>query len=868
MACQYLIDQALIQFWSSPRQDVQHVIEPERITRLNGAWNTVEVLFDRYPLPEPNVRFHVYQVGQLYPTLLGLFPVQNQWVSLAENCNRLKMMVNIYSDKGIEMPRFSTWYMVTKDRNLLLAVKEQPNIDIDLNQEKLYFRVYSGAWFKGDNVLDMNEYVRVTGKEIKIPREISELKDEYERIRRPAQGLPLLYVNGRKTNVLNLSELKIGDCVEWVEDTSIYRYVEFNIENLPTFVSTRDDMRKYLLHYRLTENQGVRIESNDDVDFYIVRKDPEGQNPAITGFYYHRNKEEAVRNVTHRDFSLSTHYVGEFTKQETPRYFEDKSMKGWTVQMYIRKSGFMDRGIPFVHERLRELYKLPDNYLVKALLGIDSVVEEWKAAHLENSPYVRIMGWPDYSLEQRMVEDAFGYNAVTKLVGDTPSKVEAHSGRNVVNLPYMLQSYSSGFEYDEYGRLTSYHSHASGLRYLPRESNTQVVEMIGGYASHGLDETFNQVVSHWQKNFNYRFYRKAKTVDARWEDVTGEGVYEIDEENGQVRWLHDMNAYDCIVRSDKNILIQEEEFVMTHDLINIPFYSIQNRDGIAKKYLLEVPLLEVDVFLNGYSLVEGVDYHVDGNRVVIINKKHLNQPTTTQRQKVLIRSYGFPDKDFLREPKDDVGFVRYGVLSRNNRFDLRDDRVMRMTVGGRLIHRDDLRFSENDSSVGLRWDLEGQPYEIKDILVPFRDLIEQDHYQFRKRSQETDRRVSDYMSRFLVDKPKNHAQAIPDRWPVFSPYFSAVYNTFKRGKFKLSDIQRHYDDDFIRTYLAGFEDLLRVDPTQVDTSADEEFVIIHPTPYNTVIEIDVWLYAFLERVIKVMLNGRIDMTPFFRISNG
>ena len=58
------------------------------------------------------------------------------------------MIVNVYSDKGIEMPRFECWYLTTPDRNLLIAVKDQGElIDFDLNVEKLYLRVYSNAYF-------------------------------------------------------------------------------------------------------------------------------------------------------------------------------------------------------------------------------------------------------------------------------------------------------------------------------------------------------------------------------------------------------------------------------------------------------------------------------------------------------------------------------------------------------------------------------------------------------------------------------------------------------------------------------------------------------------------------------------------------
>lgn len=866
MSCNYLIDQALKRIWSSPRQDVQSIVKPKRISRENGVWNSVDVLYDRYVLPLKNTKFHVYQVGQLYPTLLGLFPKQDEWMTLADNSTRLKMHVNVYSDKGIEMPRLTTWYLVTPDRNLLLAVKVQDHIDIDLDKEPLYLRVYSGAWFKGDFINDMNEYVRVGGGEVKTVSDGAVLKSTYESLRKAGLGVPLLYVNGRKTDTFKVADLRIGDVVEWVEDTSVYRYVEFPVLGLPTFDSIRDSMRKYLLHYQLPKGLSVDLEYHDDVDFYVVRKDPSGATQHYTGFYYHRNREESVRNVTHRDYSLSTEYVGQYTKQDLPQWSEDKSLTGWTVQVYIRKNGFTGKGTSFVHNRVKELYKLPDVYIVRALTGIDSVVPEWTAANLENSAYTRVMGWLDYNLDAKMVEDAFGYNAISVMVGDTPSKVTTFSGQRVVELPLVLRRYSTGFEYDGNGLLIGYHSHLEGDRYVVRDNRTQLVEMLGGYGSEFLDESYNREYSHWAPEFNYRLYRREKG-STQWVDVSDTDVYLLDKKNKRFRWLHDMSAYDCVVRSDKNILVQTENLVMRDGVLVVPMTYLSNRSGIATRHLLEFPSREVDVFLNGYSLVEGVDYYVDGTRVCIVNKKHLKQPANTETQRVVIRSYGFTGKDFKREEKDDVGFVRYGRLSRNNRFDLRDDRVMRMTVGGRLIHRDDLVYSEEDTeSVGVAGVYEGQPYEVKDLLVPLRSLVTQEHYAFRERSREVDKRVSEYMTRLMKDTPKQNAVAIPSLWPVMSPFFNRVLFDFINGSRKLSDLPSHYDDDYLREYLKEYTYLLRVDPTQDSVRADPEFVKVYPSILDTVISVEYQLYQFLERVNRIFLQERLDLTPFFKIN--
>lgn len=870
MAYDFLVDQALKRIWAGTRQDTQSIVKPKRVTPFNGRWNTVHVADSEYVLPVKNKRFHVYQIGQLYPTLMGLFPYHDAWVSIAENCEKQKMLVNIYNREGIELPRYAAWYLVTPNKNLLIAIQQTDSIDINLNEEELFFRVYSHAYFRGSRYGDVRNYVRVIGKTVESFEDISILKEEYERQKDASLGTPYLYINGRKSNVLSFDTVTIGDAVEIVLDSSVYRFVEFKVQGLPTFDSIRDLKRKYLLHYR-TNSKTTEIDYNDDIDVYIVRKDPAGVKPFYSGFYYHRNKDDSFRNVTHRDYSIAVPYVESYINQSIPHYGDNPSREGWYIQLYIRHSGWV-RGVPYIHNRIHELYKLPDARVQRALLGLDSVVPEWRADNLENSAYMRVMSHDGFNIDPTLVEDAWGYNAVSKLVGDTPSKVELFSGQESVALPLILRRYSTGFEYDAQGVLIRHYSHTSGDRYITRNTATKLVEMIGGYGSVGLDESYNQLHTPYDPEFEYRVYRKLKLPnnqeEAGWRDVTGDTTtYTIDKVRNLVSWKHDMTKYDTVVRSNKNILVQEEEILMDDGLLYIQMTQVTSRTGSAQKYVMEIPTGEVDVFLNGYSLVEGVDYYVDFPNICIVNKTFLLNPRT-DKQRILIRSYGFADTNLKRQDKDDSGFVRYGVLSRNKRFDLREDRVMRMVVGGRLIHKSDLKFSEEETGTYVTGFRDGLPYEVKDIIVPMRNLIGQDGLAYRLRSQETDKRISDYMSQFMSDPVKDRTVGITSLWPVYSPFCSQILFDLKSGVLDNTPIRSHYDDNFILEYTKPYQHLLRVDPTQDDVRADTEFVEVHPIHLTSTVNLDIYQYQFMERMVSLLLKDRVDLSAFVQVSQG
>ena len=319
------------------------------------------------------------------------------------------------------------------------------------------------------------------------------------------------------------------------------------------------------------------------------------------------------------------------------------------------------------------------------------------------------------------------------------------------------------------------------------------------------------------------------------------------------------------MRTDNGILMQEIDDMVRDGLIYFKLMQTQSKDGTSKTYVQEIPFGEIEVWLNGYSLVEGIDYFVDFPNVCIVNKHFLIDPKR-KKQHITVRQYGHPTKDFRRNPVEDTGWVRYGVLSRNNKFDIRDDRVMRMTVGGSFIHRDDLSYSETDTGIHVRNDLNGKPYCIKDIMIPTRNIITaQDPYAYRDRSVDLDNRISDYMTQFIREPVKEGASATSFLWPVYSPFCSKIIFDLINGVLDTEPLKEFYDDNFVLEYTKKYNYLLRVDPAHEDHLFDKDYMIVHPTHLSSVVDLNAWQYKFVERVIKIVLHNRVDLTGFARI---
>ena len=59
---------------------------------------------------------------------------------------------------------------------------------------------------------------------------------------------------------------------------------------------------------------------------------------------------------------------------------------------------------------------------------------------------------------------------------------------------------------------------------------------------------------------------------------------------------------------------------------------------------------------------------------------------------------------------------------------------------------------------------------------------------------------------------------------------------------------------------------LEIDP--IRNGVDDRYVIVHPHEKNVEVIINIYRYKFLERVIKIYLNNRVDLTPHITIKEG
>lgn len=850
MAYDYLEAHALSNVWCAPYQDNQAILELARLTPVGGAFNYFKVQQSTVWLPVKQQRFHVYSIGQVNPMLLGIYPKWT-WNTFAAACNKSNLMVDLYANSGLEMPRTQSWYMITENHDLIVCTLVQPRIAIDLDTEPLFLRVYSNAYYRSQAATDASAKIYVEGRTPLNTDDILTLQNDLAAYT-TMPGAVYSFVNGFKVSSIDLFTVTVGDVVEFVYDASVYKIVDFPMTVLQSFTSTLDTKAKYLLHYPGNVNE---IDYEDDIDVFIMMPQPSNRS---LGVYYHRNAGDSLRMVTHKDYSIVPAYINAFCSDQ------DWDPMACTVRLHIRNGGW-DRSLVFDNNRIFELYKLPDNEIVGAMIGVNSTVSNFQAAVLEDSAYTAIMGSLMPVLAKSEVEEAYGYNAISKLLGDTPQIVTTESSQNVVTVPYGLQTKSTGYEYDVNGHLLGWTSHQIGAIYPTGFTAATMVELISGTANTQLDESYGVLSTTLDPSTDYRMYT-CPLVGGQptnvWTDVTGTGAYGI--VNGVLTWLIDRTKFYTLVRGDRFFLGYSLDLTTSDGLLEFTLTHRALRNGTVTNWIMQIPMGELDLWLNGKALVEKVDYFVNFPQIVIVNKNFLIPANATQH--VDIRFTGFCNSDFTRTPQDDTGFVQYGILSNNNRFDIRDDKVLRIQVNGAVLRRDQLLFQENTGGVSVPNALNGTPYLVRDIVVPLRGNTDVDTYTMRAESIVIDNAVSAYMTQFFPMPEPTGEDQIEQQYPIYSPFACKLLYDMNSGLLDDPRMYQQYADAVVTELCAPYLYLLKMDPTQAGLVPDTRFVIIHPHNLNTVISTSIYHYRFLLRAVNLYLNGLVNLASFVSIA--
>lgn len=840
-----LVDHAYKNVWCAPGVDRQFILSPTRLSSVGGVVWSMKIDGIIHNLPEHGPRFDVFTFGDILPQSLGMLTDEQKWISGNVHARVNNLLIYVYNKDGVQFPIDRVYFLHTRTGNLVVAIKRTERLT-NFSRESLYIRWRSAAYFGNDDRTVVG--VRTESHlYVNSGSDYLTFREHWLTYKDLGYGHALAFVNGLRVRDFNIRDLRQGDILEYIWDGDIKEVVELPLSELKTFQSDLDESTKYFFN---RAGIGDAIDFVDDTDVYILNYT---KPAAYTGVYYHQNKVDSIRMVTHRDYALKSLYVNGLLNKQ-----------GWSidddirVEVIIRESGF-DRELVDEHHRIKELFKLNEIDRINAMFGSDTGVDVWRPAELEQSMYLTLMGVKYGTIQSDQVVEAYGYNAVSRLVSNSPIKVDPDE--RYVNLGFNNYIDSVVYEYNTDGVLLGWYNHDVGRNYPLRHSTTEYIEVYSGSTSESTKGVYNsQHRSHQvmlDPKRDYRFYstiNEGDDLNAKWQDITGDVDY-YTVVNDRVVWTGLVDNRHTLIRNDLDFVTRHLEIDSREGIVVFTIATLEDIDDKSNSYtIMTVPPGEIDIYLNGHDLVEGVDYYINWPEVSINSLRYRKDSPT---QTVTYRLRGFCTTDLEFDQPTDSGFIIHNQLSRNGRFNLRDDKITRISINGQLRLPSEVDFAEDgtfDKPIP-----NGTPYKITHPYTPLLDLIEGKTYPFRSLSIHTDKQIEEYMDIYNPEEPIDIPNNIANKYILVSPFCSKIVEDILAGVISMDDFMEDYSQQEVLDRFDGYRYLLQYDPVLRETRTD--LFTFRPHVHESVV-LDVYQFKLIDRIIKVFLEDKLELNRY------
>ena len=841
----WLSNFALENVWCNPALDDSMIIQPRRVSPCEGDVCVVKVSQHQINLPNKDSWFHVYQIGLLAHDRVGIDNPWAGWASAEKLVNTHGIIIQAYDERGRTLPLSLVYLRILSNGNFLVAVQFYTG-QASFFDSQLYIR-FHGGYFRKSPDYDEAHRTFSQSRVVTSGEDLVSFIFDYQRANQ-LPGYTFAYVNGYPVKTLDMTTAKVWDYLEFVHDGSVKEIYEFKVGNLLTFTSTLDKNRKYILH---PPKKFDEINHITDVELQIYE--------GASGRFYNTHRTQDLRQLTHRDYSIPTDNVLRYATAEGW-----KSVADLTLRVFIRHSG-MSRPVMFESNRIAELYKMNDSGIIAAMTGINSTVDVWKAANLEKAAYVRLMSAQFQNVNRDLATEAFGYNAVTKYAGDTPQKVIFDGTSRYVELPALYRRACTVYEYDADGLLLGYQvwtSASDQSTYTCKYSNTEMVEVIEGVGSDTLDINFNAANYVFEDGFNYRVYLQtleAGVPTGAFEDITGSNLY-TKGEGGAAVWSNEVDL------TRRRPAIWKDSTFLTYSLTEDGYdglikFSLQTkRNDQAGLWPLAFCPEYLDIWMNGRALIQGLDYYCKWPQVIICNKEYLYANADYHTPKIVVRCRN--QAAALEVPN--YGYCVNGLLSHNDRFDVRDDKVIRISIKGSVKDRGVFTFRE-DAAVAVDQSLNGYPYVVEDPLIPLRTMVSKDSWAMRNAAVATDTAVEDYLTVKLPQSPKVIHNPIENKHVLVSPLINKLIHDLLNGQLQpvedttIDYIPTEQLDAILQPYLY----ITDYDP--VIRGVDLRYVEVQPHDGVTTVELSELQYSIIERANDLYLNNEVVLNKLIKL---
>lgn len=849
-----LTKDAVSEVWCTPGMDQQLSLALVRLTEDKGVRGYLNLGWESVNAPDQMNYWHFFFIGSIPRDELGLTqPIGiDRWHNLDDLMVDNATIFNVYHSNSTEINLAACHVHLSENRGFMLAVRTS---EVDLDAGNVHLRVYQNRYFETPRVPTYGKKVEVDFFKGGENTDLAAFIAKHEAYKNEPHGLATATYNGLTHSSINSADVDRFTLIDSVFDASIVETFEVKLSELRPFFSKKDKANKFLIHPTLKDRTTIRY--YDDTEWYVVSK--QGlKTGEWKGVRLPRFIGTELRQLTHVDFSFNASVLNRYKDA----FFGDHTLDEVSLLIHFRRSGYR-RPLKFVAEKIKALYRLPDNLIEEALLGINSNVDFWKAENLEDSEYVKLMSADFEDINAKFVADTYGYNGVCKTLFGTPLDTPVANG-TLLELPSGYLRDSVVTEYDGDGNLLKCLQKTLGAYYRPSSNKTSFVELIVGESGYRMYQHWDEKSFTLNTRFNYRFYTAVRgdAGPTRWTDVTDGALYTLT--GNTVKWNVDYSIYHTFVITDNTPWYFTDNLTEDNGLLSVDLEvnvakPTENDEWVS----MGVPFGYCRVWVNGKALIQNLDYVIKDSKLVVINKRYLYKGSV--QDTITILGYGHCTKDLMPQALPDIQFVKWHRLSFNGRYDYRDDWLTRYTVGGSVYQHDELSFAEDGTAVvGKAALANGLPYTAEQVHPAIHNPISMKVFAAKVAADARDKKVMDYLTEKLPVPDPDRPNAILEKHNVFSPYLSKILSDLKEGRWIIPETR--LTDEILLKYLLPYEWLLPYDPSRLNVNFS--YIHIHPHAGANVVTVSKRIFDVLERVVGLKLDNKVDLTPFIGIEKG
>lgn len=925
-----LAEYAKKNMWGHRELDNQYQLKLGRISPKHGYINNFMYLGRSFQLPDGAGFFHVFSMGGFDINFWNMgqrkqdwWPF-NTWKPLSEISAERGVVLDVYNARGRLFPRSQAWILNTFQGNTFIAFPDQMKYLFPMDHG-MYLRCYTS---------DVNTALLTEEEQIKHRfgyyfglyaggDSLVKAKLAFEQYKAFGLGRVMFLVNGVKTDIYSYTPIG-SDLMEVFYDPTVAKTRVYRYQDMADFYSTMDSKRKVIIFPGDLTRPHV-YEYHDDIDIYVEN------TRTKQGLYYHRNSQDAIRQLTHHDYALPGMYVdfliSELITLDTTNL---STVRDMVVSVSYRETSWKFNVGPTA-SRINDLYLLEDpEKILQAMTGAQSTVLEWSAPELEKGATNKVLNSIVQELTTERVREGLGYNGCSVALSASPLYMPyilpGEPGHEPLHptppfetglgyrIPASYVERSTAYEYDKDGLLLRRRGIVNNEWYKPSDG-CYYVEYVIGHSSTWLDYEISRMDVKLRPGFGFRVYKAGWLIDGGDPTVpdnslfkkefnvtgTGESIYpkpyEVriygegeatrpDEEEVLQTGRPDGNWVDITGTSEYRILnghivwnfdINNHVGMVVFDSVHLfnefELYHIDNSISFQIQHTWDIGGLPLQIEPGQ------LDLWINNHPAIENVDYYVDFPNVYVVSKMWLKeggrnTFAYRARGLSADgliPSSELGFVYDGVLGINGRYNLRIDRPTRTIINGRLWLTEALDWSENinhGNNVGV---LNGFPYEVKHIYCDNKYVEQHDlHWGFKK-ARELDQQISDYLTVNATYQPKvptTYPYMEQDRYRLFSPFMSQLANEIALGFLKIPAPTES---------TIGYPDQVIDDLTRpyqwllefdpLNHNLDERYFMVHPYSNLERISVTANQLTVLSRVNQLYLGGKIRMEGFFEVTH-